>query len=353
MISLPLQKVAREKANSEFVDENFKSYSDQWEFLSTIQKLSANRLDHLILELCRGHELGLLKVDEEEGAEEKPWEIHKGKIELQKIDFPKELDIVKANMLFIPKKAISQKALNRLKRLASFQNPLFYRQQAMRLSTYGYARIISCADETKEYLCLPRGCEPELSHELENFEIEVRFIDKTFSGKNIDVKFKGQLRDEQPLALKSLLQHDSGILSGTTAFGKTIVAIKLIAERKVNTLILVDKISLLSQWKEKLSEFLIVNEPLPEQPATTEKKRGRKKKMEIIGRLGGGKNSLNGIVDIAVMQSISRQGGVKECVKNYGMIIADECHHAAAFTYEQILKTANAKYIYGLTATPM
>jgi len=352
LIALPLQKAARENTNSEFVDENFESYSDQWAFLSTIEKISANRLEQLISELCQGHELGVLKIDEEE-EEEKPWETHKNQIVLQKIDFPKQLDIVKANMLFIPKAAISQKALNRLKRLASFKNPMFYRQQAMRLSTYRHERIISCADETKEYLCLPRGCEPELSCILEDLGIEVQFIDKTFSGKSIDVKFNGQLRDEQPLALKSLLQHDSGILSGTTAFGKTIVAIKLIAERKVNTLILVDKISLLSQWKEKLSEFLVVNEPLPEQQIATIKKRGRKKKIEVIGQLGGGKNSLNGIVDIAVMQSISRQGEVKECVKNYGMIIADECHHAAAFTYEQILKTANAKYIYGLTATPI
>jgi hypothetical protein len=153
LIALPLQKSARENTNSEFVDENFASYSDQWAFLSTVEKISANRLEQLISELCQGHELGVLKIDEEE-EEEKPWETHKNQIVLQKIDFPKQLDIVKANMLFIPKAAISQKALNRLKRLASFKNPMFYRQQAMRLSTYGYDRIISCADETKEYLCL-------------------------------------------------------------------------------------------------------------------------------------------------------------------------------------------------------
>ena len=190
------------------------------------------------------------------------------------------------------------------------------------------------------------------SSELERFGIDIRLIDKTYRGKRIDVEFNGQLRDEQSLALKSLLQHNSGILSGTTAFGKTIVAIKLIAEKKMNTLILVDKVSLLSQWKEKLSEFLVVKEPLPKQPHTAVKKRGRKKKISVIGQLGGGKSTLGGIVDIAVMQSLSRQGEVKECVKNYGMIIADECHHASAFTYEQILKTTNAKYIYGLTATP-
>jgi superfamily II DNA or RNA helicase len=351
LIALPLQKTAREKFNSEFIDEHFQSHEDQWAFLSTIQRIPQNRLEEVISELGDGHELGVLKQDEEESAE-KPWETSKTKIDLQRVDFPKRIEIVKANMLFIPKAGISQKAMNRLKRLASFKNPMFYRQQAMRLPTYGHPRVISCADETKEYLCLPRGCEPELVSELEELGIEIQHIDKTQKGRGIDVRFNGQLRDEQSLALNQLLQHDTGILSGTTAFGKTIVAIKLIAEKKVNTLILVDKVSLMSQWKERLSEFLIVNEPLPEQPATSTKKRGRKEKVSVFGQLGSGKNSLCGVVDIAVMQSLSRKGEVKECVKNYGMIIADECHHASAFTYEQILKTTNAKYIYGLTATP-
>lgn len=351
LIALPLQKTAREKSNSEFIDEHFQSYEDQWALLSTIQRMPQSRIEEVISELGDDHELGVLKQDTEEDAE-KPWENSKTKIDLKRDDFPKRIEIVKANMLFIPKLGISQKAMNRLKRLASFKNPMFYKQQAMRLPTYGHPRVISCADETKEYLCLPRGCEPELVSELEELGIEIRYIDKTHEGRGIDVEFNGQLREEQSLALNHLLQNDNGILSGTTAFGKTIVAIKLIAEKKVNTLILVDKISLLSQWKERLSEFLIVNEPLPEQPATAAKKRGRKKKVSAIGQLGSGKNSLSGIVDIAVMQSLSRKGEVKECVKNYGMIIADECHHASAFTYEQILKTTNAKYIYGLTATP-
>jgi superfamily II DNA or RNA helicase len=351
LIALPLQKSAREDKNSEFIDEKFQSYSDQWAFLSDIQKISENRLGDLISELSPGHELGALKIDEEEETE-KPWERHISKRKLEENDFPSQLDIVKTNMLFIPKAGISQRALNRLKRLASFKNPMFYRQQAMRLSTYGHQRVISCADETKDYLCLPRGCELDLSRELEELRVDNRIIDKTYSGKNIDVEFNGQLRDEQSIALEYLLYHDIGILSGTTAFGKTILAIKLIAEKKVNTLILVNKVNLLTQWKDKLSEFLIVNEPLPELPATAKKKRGRKKKIGVIGQLGAGKNTLSGIVDIAIMQSLSRKGEVKECVKDYGMIIADECHHASAFTYEQILKTAHAKYIYGLTATP-
>jgi superfamily II DNA or RNA helicase len=348
LIALPFQKNAREKNNSEFVDENFVSHEDQWAFLSSIQKISEERIKNLVPELCRGHELGVLKIDEEETP--KPWETHP--VILQQNDFPRQIEIVKANMLFIPKIGITQRALNRLKRLASFHNPMFYRQQAMRLPTYGHTRVISCADETAEYLCLPRGSEMDLRSELEQFGVDVRFMDKTHSGKKIDVAFNGHLRDEQTQALEQLLHHDIGILSGTTAFGKTVVAIKLIAERKVNTLILVDKVALLTQWKEKLLEFLVINETLPEPAVTAPKKRGRKKKISIVGQLGAGKNNLSGIVDIGVMQSISRPGEVKDCVKNYGMIIADECHHASAFTYEKILKTANAKYVYGLTATP-
>ena len=347
LIALPLQKTAREKFNSEFIDEHFQSYEDQWAFLSTVQKISHNRIEEVVSELGEGNELGVLKQDEEEGAE-KPWKTSKTKIELQRDDFPKRIEIVRANMLFIPKEGISQKAMNRLKRLASFKNPMFYKQQAMRLSTYGHPRVISCADETEAYLCLPRGCEPELVSELEKLGIEIRINDKRISGRRIDVEFRGKLRDEQSLAINHLLAHDTGILSGTTAFGKTIVAIKLIAEKKVNALILVDKVNLLSQWKGRLSEFLEINEVLPEEP----KKRGRKKKKSVIGQIGAGKDTSSGIIDIAVMQSLSRKGEVKECVKNYGMIIADECHHASAFTYEQILKTTNAKYIYGLTATP-
>jgi len=346
LIALPLQKAARENANSEFIDDDFQSYPDQWAFLSTLQRISEDRLEHFILTLSNGNELGDLKIDEEE---DKPWETHKPKtIILDKSDFPDKLSVVRANMLFLPKAGISQRALNRVKRLASFKNPMFYRQQAMRLPTYGHSRVISCADETQDYLCLPRGCEPDLCNELEPLGVDICMIDKTFEGKPINVKFKGHLRDEQNVALNSLLRHNTGILSGTTAFGKTIVAIKLIADKKINTLILVDKVALLAQWKERLLEFLDINEILPEEP----KKRGRKKERSIIGQIGAGKNTAGGIIDIAVMQSLSRQGEVKNYVKNYGMIIADECHHASAFTYEQILKTAHAKHVYGLTATP-
>ena len=347
LIALPLQKEARTAQNSEFINETFEPYADQWAFLGAIQRLSEDDVNLLTATLCQGNELGVLKVDEEDVP--KPWETTK--VKLRKTDFPRSIEIVKANMLFIPKTGISQRALNRIKRLAAFKNPEFYKKQAMRLPTYGESRIICCADDTAEYLCLPRGCEEELRRVLSELGLSVNWEDKTNWGKKINVEFKGSLRDEQPQSLDKMLEHDSGVLSGTTAFGKTVVAIRLIAERKVNTLIIVDRASLIAQWKKRLLEFLTINEALPKQEPE-QKRRGRNKEISIIGQVGQGKVELGGVIDIALMQSLNKMGDVRECVKNYGMVIVDECHHVASISFETILKTVTAKYVYGLTATP-
>jgi len=346
LIALPLQKEARKDKNSEFIDRNFESYPDQWAFLSTIRTLTEDDIIKLTLKLGQGNELGVLKKDEDEPM---PWE--KAKVNLLQTDFPREIEIVKSNMLFVPKAGISQRALNQLKRLAAFKNPEFYKNQAMRMPTYGKPRVICCAEETAEYLCLPRGCEEELRAVFSEQEMAAICLDKTHHGKRIDVAFNGKLRDEQPQAVDRLLEHDIGVLSGTTAFGKTVVAIKLIAERKVNALIIVDRASLIPQWRKRLTEFLTINELLPVSDSGV-KKRGRKKARSIIGQLGQGRNTLGGIIDIALMQSLNRKNEVKECVRDYGMIIVDECHHVAAVSFDEILKTAKAKYVYGLTATP-
>ena len=142
-------------------------------------------------------------------------------------------------MLYIPLQGFSAKVVNHLKRIASFKNPEFYARQGMRLSTYNIPRIISCADMEEDYIALPRGCEDAIVTLLENNKVAYRMEDKTHHGENIAVEFKGKLREEQRAAIASLTAHENGILNATTAFGKTVTAIGLIAERKVNTLILV------------------------------------------------------------------------------------------------------------------
>lgn len=372
LIAFPMQREARKKGNSVFIDEHFKPYPDQWDFLSSLKKLSESEVERLTAKLSsgtNGNELGVLRKDDEEGA--KPWK-RVPLTRLTKNDFPDKINLVKANMIYVLKEGISQKALNVLKRLAAFKNAEFYKAQAMRMPTYNKPRIISCSDETEEYLCLPRGCEEEVKNLLNKFDVDIEIVDKTNRGRNINVEFNGLLRDEQLDAVKELLRYDNGVLAAATAFGKTVVAAKLIAERKTSTLIIVHRKQLLSQWIEKLSEFLNIKwesskevlsdippsagEELPSQL----KKRDRQRKQSLIGEIGGGKKNLTGIIDVAIMQSLNKGDEVLcecipsgECAKNYGMVIVDECHHIPAFSFEQVLKNVHAKYVYGLTATPV
>ena len=344
LIALPLQGQARKKGNSLFVDEVFQPYPDQWAYLSAMQKLSAENVDALIRAHSHGDALGNLCVVE---STSKPWERQK-KVTLSALDFYGVQHIVRANMIYIPANGFAPRVRNQLLRLAAFRNPDFYKSQAMRLPIYDKPRIICAAEERDGYLALPRCCEPDLTELLETAGASYEIEDKTFGGNEIQTTFKGELRPEQIPAAGALLAHNNGVLSATTAFGKTVIAAYLIGQRKVNTLVLVHTQALLNQWKKALSEFLEINETLPELP----KKRGRKKERSLIGQLGGSKNNLSGFVDIAIMQSLISGDAVRELVKDYGMVIVDECHHVSAVSFEQVLKEVNAKYVYGLTATP-
>lgn len=344
LIALPLQKKTREKGNSVFIDENFAPWPDQWAFLAQALRMDEAQLNGAIAKLIQGQDLGELKPESEEEAT--PWRTVPRK--LTDDDFPKSVKIIKSGMLYIEKKGFSQRALNTIKRLAAFKNPLFFKAQAMRLSTFGKPRVISCCDDHGYHLSLPRGCESDLCTFLDENGANRKTTDETNPGKSIRVEFNGILKGEQQAAAEALLAHDIGVLAAATAFGKTVVGARLIAAKQVNTLVLVHRQQLVSQWRERLTRFLVINETLPEPQA----KRGRKRNLEVIGHLAGGKDRLSSIVDVALMQSLNRGGDVRECVKNYGMIIVDECHHVPASTFEQILKKADAKAVYGLTATP-
>jgi len=259
------------------------------------------------------------------------------------------LTITRSNALYIPIAGLSAKVLNHLKRLASFRNPEFYSRQAMRFSTFTTPRIITCAEMIEDYLVLPRGCEDELVQLLQERLIPYAINNETQQGTPIQVDFVGQLRTNQTQAQQALLHHSNGTLSATTAFGKTVTAASIIAKRQVNTLILVHSKALLDQWKQTLSQFLHIEY----EPADTTNKRGRKKEYSPIGTLDSNGNSLHGIIDIALMQSCLTETDIKPFVRNYGMIIVDECHHVSAIQFERVLKFVNAQYVYGLTAIPI
>ena len=344
LVALPLQGNARKHDNCVFVDEDFEPYPDQWEFLLNVGKLSEQVLEGLLKRTASIQPLGELSKT----SESKPWEVPLP-TKIERTDFSSEVIITRSNMLYIPLNLLSSKVLNHLKRIASFRNPEFYSKQALRLSTYQTSRIISCADIDDEYLALPRGCEDAVITLLREKGVPFRTEDKSNHGKTISVQFNGVLRDNQQEAVNILASNNNGVLSATTAFGKTVTAIGLIAKHGVNTLVLVHTKALLDQWVKALEQFLTID-TIPEE---NEGKCKRRKPLSPIGTISSTGNKLHGIIDIALMQSCISDNEVKPFVKDYGMVIADECHHVSAVNFEQILKAANAHYVYGLTATPV
>ncbi|HOH98119.1 MAG TPA: DEAD/DEAH box helicase family protein [Candidatus Cloacimonadota bacterium] len=332
LIALPLQKKARESGHSEFVDHQLKRIEDQWSFLSQAERLSKHRINAILSELPAGHGLmGLSQIATSEVDETMPWEAKHAQPEEVK-DLPSQIQIVLSNMIYIEKAGLRQKLMSNIIRLAAFQNPEFYRSQAMRMPIYNIPRVINLSSETDEYLVIPRGCLEDLTRLLSNLGISQIQKDLRFSGELVNATFVGKLSSEQLLAGTAMLKHENGILSATTAFGKTVVAIWMIAQRQTNTLIIVHRRQLMNQWVERLKCFL--QEP-------------------DIGQIGGGIDKRTGKIDVAIIQSLTHKHAVKELVKDYGMVIVDECHHISAFSFEQVLKSVQAKYVYGLTATPI
>src|SRR5205807_2000627 len=335
LISLPLQKRPRELGHSVFLDERFAPFPDQWEFLSLIRKISRSEIEEAVrFAEAKGRVIGVrfaLEGDEEEA----PWMTPPSRREINTSipsPLPETLELILGNQIYIPKEALPPALRNRLIRLAAFQNPEFYKAQAMRLPIYDKPRIIACAEDHPKHIGLPRGCLDELLQTLADLNIKSVVSDQRNAGQALDTTFHGELRPEQSIAAQAMLAHDTGVLAATTAFGKTVVAAWLIARRGVNTLVLVHRRQLQQQWIERLSNFLGM-------PART------------IGRIGGGRTKATGLLDVAVIQSMVRSGLVDDLVSNYGHLIVDECHHPSAQSFEQVARQAKAKFVTGLSAT--
>ena len=337
LIALPLQHVPRGHGNSVFLDADFNPHSDQWALLSCVRRMSFSEVGSIVREAERsGDIIGVRRSVTDDELTEDPWTLppsRRKKVEPIFGPLPSKVRVIRGNLIFVEKEGLPAAMLDRLHRLAAFQNPEFYRAQAMRLSTFGKPRVIRCAEEFPRHVALPRGCLGEISSLLEAHKIAIELDDQRFAGQPIDVTFHGHLRPDQQAAANAMLAHDDGILSATTAFGKTVVAAWLIAARKVNALVLVHRRQLLDQWRERLATFL--NLPI-----------------KSIGQIGGGKKRPTGTVDVAVIQSLNRKQVVDDVVANYGHVIVDECHHLSAVSFEQVLRQVKARYITGLTATP-
>ena len=334
LIALPLEHGPRESGNSLFLDEGFEPWPDQWAFLSSLRRLSLAEASEITDEAGRqGRVVGLrLPIDDED---EEPWTAPPSRrLPLPRIaaPLPDRVDAVLGDRIYIPRAGLPPALVNRLIRLAAFQNPAFYSAQAMRRSTFGIPRIVACAELLSHHIALPRGCREAMERLLGDLGITVRLRDERNAGHPVETAFLGDLSPEQRAAADALLAHETGVLAATTAFGKTVVAASVIAARGTNALVLVHRRQLMDQWSARLGAFLDL-------PASA------------IGQVGGGKRKPGGIVDVGVIQSLVRKGEVDDIVADYGHLVVDECHHLSAVSFEAVACRAKAKFVLGLSAT--
>ena len=347
LIALPLQGQALKVGNSAFIDEHWNAYPDQWEVLLSKKKLSKEFIEDKIKEWSEGSlEIVANCKDIFESDNEKPWDRTK---HFQKEDVDGIMQITLSDGVYVDAVNLQPRIQNQIRRMAAFSNPVFFKNQAIGLSNFENYRYIYLGSDEGGFIKVPRGVLENITEACEKAGIAYEIEDKRSKGQTIHVEFIGELKESQVFAVEKLLSYDNGILNAATAFGKTVVCCNVIAQRKVSTLILLQSSALMEQWEEALEKFLHIDEELPEYETPT----GRKKKRKsVIGKLQGAHDSTTGIIDLAMVGSVCKNGEYHRRLKEYGLILVDECHHAASDTIVDILQEADAKYVYGVTATP-
>lgn len=348
LIALPLQGQALKSGNSAFVDKHWNAYPDQWDILfNHTEKLSNEDVEQYMgkwqAELAR--EKGTL-VPSISGNRSKPWKKIEGFV---KSDVVGKIHIVLGNGVYVDTLNLMPRLQNQIRSMAAFDNPVFYKNKRLGYSNYYNFSTVYMGKDMDGYICIPRGLRDNLLTSCKEAGIEYEIVDHREKGRPIRVSFNGDLKTQQDLAAQHLLTFDHGVLSAATAFGKTVICSYLIAERKVNTLILLQSKDLLEQWVDELNKFLSIDEELP----VYKTKSGREKRRDsVIGILHGGKNTLTGIIDVAMVGSMYSKGKFNNFINSYGMVLMDECHHCGSNTFIEVMQKVNARYIYGVTATP-
>jgi superfamily II DNA or RNA helicase len=308
LIALPFFKPTFDKGNSCFVDpESFDPFTDQWNFLKNIQKVTTDYLDKLYKELS---------IDEH-------------------IKSPNEtngkLVITLSNNVKLSRSGLTSTLINFLKEELNFANSEFFIKKKSGRNTFETARYFKLVEETENEVFVPRGFVGKLIRFCKESQIEFEFVDERKLSPSISYAFNASLRNHQLRVIEAVSKKDYGVIVAPPGSGKTIIGLKIISDKRQPALIIVHRKQLLEQWTERIEAFL----GIPKRD---------------IGVIGQGRSKIGKQITIATIQSLPKQ--IESVENQFGTIIVDECHHVPAETFRNTIEKLQTYYLYGLTATP-
>ncbi|HPI89387.1 MAG TPA: DEAD/DEAH box helicase family protein [Spirochaetota bacterium] len=333
LIALPLQKNSRNSGTTVFVDESFNPYSDQWNFLATRKRLPLTNVMSIINESLHNKHASDLYDSQDSDILEAEKSISLAPCDNTSTILNETVVISSKSVIEIDLNNIPSRIIYALKRIATFANPKFFELQRLRFSTWNTPRYICCANIDGEKLLLPRGTIDECIKILSLNGARLDVKDERITGNVKQFNFIGVLHNEQEIAVDAMMKPDIGVLVAPPGTGKTVMACAIIARRCVPTLVLVHRKQLIEQWKMQIIKFLGVDK-------------------KAIGLITATSKKDKGMIDIAMIQSLTRMENLKELTKQYGMIVIDECHHIPAVSFESMVSQIPSRYFLGLTATP-
>lgn len=314
LIALPLHKPAWKQGNSCFIDERSNPYADQWAFLSSIQRVPISHLDKLYQSLLTNNIISPL-----------PSKYRSNK-----------LQIVLSNSVKLNRSGMTSLLINFLKEELNFTNSEYFIKKKTGRNTWGTERYFNFIEETENEVFVPRGFVGRLLRYCKQEKIDFDFVDRRYKHTAVNFSTNLCLRSHQNIAIEAASRKEFGVITAPPGSGKTVIGLKIIAEKQQPALIIVHRKQLLEQWIERIQAFLGI--PKNE-----------------IGRIGQGKVKQGKFITVAMIQSLGKQlekHDAEDIHQRFGTIIIDECHHIPAKTFRNTISKLNPYYQYGLTATP-
>ncbi|MFH1089056.1 MAG: DEAD/DEAH box helicase family protein [Candidatus Uhrbacteria bacterium] len=311
LIALPLQGLSVAQEKTVFLNpETLTPHKDQWNFLKQIQKITTKTLDTVFA-----------KITSDGNITEPP------------SNKDNKLILKLKNGILVSKALLDKTTINFIREELNFPNLDYWLKKRLGKSVYQTEKFFKLIEEDGENIILPRGFLIKLTDHLRSRGIPFNIQDERTLLPEVNFSSVIELRPEQEKVVNLAMETEQGVIVAPPGSGKTIMGLELIARRSQPTLILTHRRQIANQWIERIQTFLNI-------PKTH------------IGRIDGVKKTVGEKITVAMLQSLSRQEDLKNWKDKFGTVIVDECHHIPAKTFREIVANINAKYWYGLTATP-